>query len=562
MSENYTCDELKRMSELYLATNETCSDRWYNILRKYSFATEGVALFTVACVGVLANMLSIATLGQRTMKSKISALLITLAVFDIVFLLCTFPVFTVQSVNAFVAYLNECHYNGDQNSTSIEFMSQGVTNVYYYCLPYFYGMTHVSKVGSVFTTLAVSLERYFAVCRPLWIRIRRCHPSFYIILVNVFAFAFNIPKFLEFESVDIENGQTSVQPTTLRTNPMYVVYYNFWIKTLVTELFPYGVLIFLSGCIYREIRRSVKRQQAMRCTQPQKEEIKSANVVVGIVLMSILCHIWKIVPDLYEAIQKMSSHSGDNNNVTFIPIPNCSVQSPENEVPALDIEMIIDTSHLLVGINSAANFFLYYLLRKNFRAATLRLLTCKGGADADQQRKTMMMSTYTSVRRTHSNNVTMNKTFDSNGISIDNRSSDRMSSFKYNQEPRRFRNSESGNTEPNGFHGRTGSSRLEPPKSNQNHHNTVVASVKNGFNNEQELDILINKEPDEICLAEFSEGNGVVVQKNKKNSKQRGTTSLKKMDDYAESSGTSSILSVAERNRNNFPNQSQERLLK
>ena len=41
-----------------------------------------------------------------------------------------------------------------------------------------------------------------------------------------------------------------------------------------------------------------------------------------------------------------------------------------------------------------------------------------------------------------------------------------------------------------------------------------------------------------------------------------GTSSLKKMDDYAESSGTSSILSVAERNRNNFPNQSQERLLK
>ena len=85
------------------------------------------------------------------------------------------------------------------DSTSIEFMSRGVKDVYYYCLPYFYGMTHVSKVGSVFTTLAVSLERYFAVCRPLWIRIRRCHPSFYIILVNVFAFAFNIPKFLEFE---------------------------------------------------------------------------------------------------------------------------------------------------------------------------------------------------------------------------------------------------------------------------------------------------------------------------------------------------------------------------
>ena len=43
-----------------------------------------------------------------------------------------------------------------------------------------------------------------------------------------------------------------------------------------------------------------------------------------------------------------------------------------------NIEFIIDTSHLLVAINSAANFFLYCLLRKNFRAATWRMLTRYG----------------------------------------------------------------------------------------------------------------------------------------------------------------------------------------
>ncbi len=42
----------------------------------------------------------------------------------------------------------------------------------------------------------------------------------------------------------------------------------------------------------------------------------------------------------------------------------------------ITIEFIISTSHLLVGVNSAANFFIYLLLRKNFRAATWRLLTC------------------------------------------------------------------------------------------------------------------------------------------------------------------------------------------
>lgn len=66
-------------------------------------------------------------------------------------------------------------------------------------LPFIYGLTHVSKVGSVFTTLAVSLERYFAVCKPLWIRIRRTPIVLYIVMVNLFAFGFNIPKFMEFE---------------------------------------------------------------------------------------------------------------------------------------------------------------------------------------------------------------------------------------------------------------------------------------------------------------------------------------------------------------------------
>ena len=84
-------------------------------------------------------------------------------------------------------------------SQQLEFLSPRMQNVYSYCLPFLYGFTHLCKVGSVFTTLAVSLERYFAVCHPLWIRIRRCPPAMYIILVTVFAFAFNIPKFLEFE---------------------------------------------------------------------------------------------------------------------------------------------------------------------------------------------------------------------------------------------------------------------------------------------------------------------------------------------------------------------------
>ena len=89
--------------------------------------------------------------------------------------------------------------------------------------------------------------------------------------------------------------------------------------------------------------------------------------------------------------------------------------------------------------------------------------------------------------------------------------------------------------EPNGFLSRGGSGLSRSgtsygpngSKSGNNsihHHNTVVASVINeasrrSLNKDQEFDILISEEPDEIRLAEFGEGNGIVMQRNKKNGK-------------------------------------------
>ena len=106
-------------------------------------------------------------------------------------------------ISLFTCYfnLNNLYILSTDSTVNIplEFLSPKMQDLYNSCLPFLYGLVHVSKVGSVFTTLAVSLERYFAVCHPLWIRIRRCHPAMYIILVTVFAFAFNIPKFLEFK---------------------------------------------------------------------------------------------------------------------------------------------------------------------------------------------------------------------------------------------------------------------------------------------------------------------------------------------------------------------------
>ena len=82
-----------------------------------------------------------------------------------------------------------------------------------------------------------------------------------------------------FQTVE-RNNRSSMGVTPLRTNENYIVYYNFWTKTMLTELLPYVLLVFFNVSIYRAIRRSLELQKSMRCTSSQQEEIKSANVVV------------------------------------------------------------------------------------------------------------------------------------------------------------------------------------------------------------------------------------------------------------------------------------------
>ena len=70
--------------------------------------------------------------------------------------------------------------------------------------------------------------------------------------------------------------------------------------------------------------------------------------------------------------------------------------------------MIIDTSHLLVAVNSAANFFIYYLLRKNFRDAVWKLLSCK---NTDHERNNPLNnSTATTANIQHCRSVMVHTT--------------------------------------------------------------------------------------------------------------------------------------------------------
>ena len=64
-------------------------------------------------------------------------------------------------------------------------------NVSIYLIPFCHGALHVARTGSVYVTMSVTLERYFAIVHPL----KHFTVKKYLLPVTIlFAFVYNIPK--------------------------------------------------------------------------------------------------------------------------------------------------------------------------------------------------------------------------------------------------------------------------------------------------------------------------------------------------------------------------------
>jgi hypothetical protein len=72
-------------------------------------------------------------------------------------------------------------------------------------------LTNCIISGSIYTTMAVAIERYFTVCHPFFKISHNWSPSKYIIPILIFAVAYNLPKFAELEVIRIEGNTIQLQ---------------------------------------------------------------------------------------------------------------------------------------------------------------------------------------------------------------------------------------------------------------------------------------------------------------------------------------------------------------
>ena len=73
-----------------------------------------------------------------------------------------------------------------------------------------YGIAHIGRVGSVFMTLSVTLERFFAILYPF----KRLHLKTPLLVGSIaFSCFYNVPRFMEFETI-VENATKHIDNDT------------------------------------------------------------------------------------------------------------------------------------------------------------------------------------------------------------------------------------------------------------------------------------------------------------------------------------------------------------
>lgn len=332
----------------YSFDTEVCgnlTEEYKRVWKQYEYWCEGVLFSSLGLFGLISNIASIMTLLSPDMRRQtFNQLLAVLAAYDMLYILFNVPVHanaTLETVNYWFS------------------VSDLLSRAYVYVL---YPMSAVAFCASIYMTLAVTVERYIAVCRPHQYRnISQTMSNtkrllVYIVPVTVLSFALNIPKFMEV-TLTQNNGTNEVDPSQTRRDPTFIFWYTLsliWHPTLTTGVLPFIGLVYMNMKIFIGIRQSRQILSGRRSKRRQSES-NLAITLVSIVFMHIVCNALRVFLGVLV--------------VALVDVQVSCIKHVDHYIPPLWVMCLESVAHLLVMLNFSSNFLIYCSVSNQFKSA-------------------------------------------------------------------------------------------------------------------------------------------------------------------------------------------------
>ena len=297
----------------------------------------GIYIPAVVCVlGIIGNILSFVVLSYNKGNYPTFFSLKALAAWDILLL---FMALWVQVV-PIACTTHELH--------SLFCMSVEVSRIY------MWPVICIAQMNSIWLTVIISAERYRAICCPLSSVGCQSHKRVRVsvVLLLILSILYNFPRFFEYQPAQAldDKNETIYYPgdTQLRVNLVYRYLYNTALYCVIMYVIPLATLAFLNYKLVRQMREATRRWAELN--RLQQREFKATAIPICIVVIFSL--------------------TGSQSLVSFV-LDSIFVHDYIEW-----IQRYTAVANLLVTINSAVNFIIFYIFGSKFRALLRRLCLC------------------------------------------------------------------------------------------------------------------------------------------------------------------------------------------